>query len=331
MAATHGRIVTPEDYRPAAWLPGPHLQTIWGALRRVACPPLRRERFELPDGDFLDLTWTPANDGPLVLVLHGLEGSADSAYARALLGALDGAGTCGVLMHFRGCSGELNRLDRSYHSGDTGDLACVLQTLAGRGTPPAAVIGYSLGGNVLLKWLGERGDASPLVTAVAVSVPFDLGACADRLDQGFSRFYQWRLVESMKARYHAKFATRPSPVGLAHVDHLRSFRQYDDAVTAPLHGFRDAEHYYRESSSRTFLRAITTPTLILHASDDPFVPPHAIPSAAELAPSVTLELSDRGGHVGFMTGAHPAAAHCWLEPRILRHLAEHLGLRRGRA
>ena len=281
------------------------------------------ERLALPDGDFLDLAWTPDHGGPCVLILHGLEGSHRSAYVRAMLAALDGAGYRGVLMHFRGCSGEPNRLPRSYHSGDTGDAASVVAHISARhGQPPFAAIGYSLGGNVLLKWLGESGANAPFMTAVAVSVPFDLAACADRLASGFSRVYQWRLVRSMQARFSAKFGTGSNPLGITDLNTLDSFWRFDDAVTAPLHGFRDVHEYYASASCRQFLARIAVPTLILHAADDPFVPAAAIPAAAELGAEVCLELADHGGHVGFITGAVPGCARYWLEPRIIAHLDE---------
>ncbi len=319
----HGRIIERGDFCASRWLPGPHLPTIWASVgRRPPRVPLRFERVELADGDFLDLAWTGRREGPVVLVLHGLEGSHESSYARAILHALDAAGYRAVLLHFRGCSGEPNRLDRNYHSGDTGDLALIAAHIATRtGRPPYAAIGYSLGGNVLLKWLGETGAANPLTTAVAVSVPFDLAACATRLNQGFSRLYQHRLVRSMRDKYLAKFATRPSPLAIADVRRLNTFWTFDDQVTAPLHGFRDADDYYRRSSSRQFLSRIAVPTLIVHAHDDPFVPATAIPSAAELAPATTLELTARGGHVAFI-GSSGARAGDWLESRILTHLRD---------
>lgn len=263
------------------------------------------------------------------MLLHGLEGSYASPYARATMVALADAGYRAVLVHFRGCSGEPNRMDRSYHSGDTGDVACVAEALAHReGRWPFALIGFSLGGNVMLKWLGELGEDAPFTTAIAVSVPFDLGACAERLAQGFSRLYQWRLVRSLREKYRRKFATRTSPLEGVDVDRLHDFWAFDDAVTAPLHGFRDVHHYYAESSCRPYLGQITVPTLILHARDDPFVPLDAVPRAEELAPPVTLELAAGGGHVGFVGGAVPGRARYWLEQRIVSHLREHRRRRR---
>jgi len=319
-AGPHGRVHPPTDYCPAWWLPNGHAQTLWAALcRRV--PPLqtRRERLELVDGDFLDLAHVGPAHAPTVLLLHGLEGSVHSPYARALLAAVAARGWHGVLLHFRGCSGELNRLARSYHSGDTGDVAWVAAHLL-RTSPALAAVGYSLGGNVLLKYLGECGQASPFCAAAAVSVPFDLSIAADTLNRGFSQLYQRRLVDSLKDRARRKFARLPAPIDLGDLAQWNDFRTFDDRVTAPLHGFANAAEYYARSSCRPSLRHITTPTLILHALDDPFLDPAGIPTATELAAPVDLELARRGGHVGFVTTARSAPA--WLEHRLVDHLAK---------
>lgn len=298
------------------------MQTLWpNLLRRAPRPSLRRERLELPDGDFLDLDWTEPREGPLVLVLHGLEGSIESHYAAGLIHALVAAGFQAALMHFRGCSGEPNRLARSYHSGETEDLGRLVQVLTQRfpGRSLAAV-GYSLGGNVLLKWLGEQGEAAGLQQAVAVSVPFDLGRCAERLERGFSRIYQGHLLRRLKRSVQRKLRRVEIPVDLARIARARSFREFDDCVTAPLHGFVDAEDYYLRCSSRPFLIRIRVPTLILHAADDPFMASDVVPGEDELSDSVTLELSREGGHVGFVSGTVPLRAHYWLETRIVDHL-----------
>ena len=279
------------------------------------------ERVELPDGDFLDLAWAGTNIGKIVLVLHGLEGSHLSAYAQTILAALHRSGYRAVLMNFRGCSGLPNRLDRSYHSGDTADAAYIAKHIEQRtGQALFAAIGYSLGGNVLLKWLGESGTSLPLTTAAAISVPFDLAACATRLNQGFSRFYQWWLLRSMKKKYRKKFISRRSPVKIRDIDKLTTFWTYDNKVTAPLHGFNDVHDYYTASSSRQYLHKITVPTLILHAENDPFVPRSAIPTAQELSPQTTIELCQSGGHVGFVCRSHLGKDCRWLEKRIIRHL-----------
>lgn len=298
-------------------------------MRRSPKIALRRERLELPDGDFLDLDWTQNAGGPVVLVLHGLEGSSHSKYARGLLAAVQARGWRGVVMHFRGCSGVSNRLPRSYHSGETGDLSHVASLLRRREpATPIAAVGYSLGANVLLKWLGEIGLEAPLAAAVGVSPPFVLGRAADRLERGFSRLYQWALLRRLRASVMAKLAQRPMPFDGQRLAGLRTFRQFDDVVTAPLHGFRDAQDYYTRSSCRQFLKDIAVPTLIVHARDDPFTTEDAVPPAHELAPSVTLELHEHGGHVGFVGGRWPWRPRYWLEERIPQYLEAYLQNRR---
>lgn len=286
---------------------------------------LRTERLDLPDGDFLDLHWTTNNGQPIVIVLHGLEGCSQSPYVRGLLHALQRIGLRAVVMHFRGCSGTPNRLPRSYHSGDTADLAYLVQTLRQREPrTPLMAVGYSLGGNVLLKWLAEAGAQAPLTGAVAVSVPFVLAQSAKRMNKGFSRVYQWKLLKSMRRRIDAKLRHMSLNITATNLSSLRSFRQFDDAVTAPLHGFNDADHYYALASCRQYLRTIVVNTLILHARDDPFMTQHVIPTADELSPDVQLELYEAGGHVGFIAGPWPWRARYWLEERIPQYLQQHL-------
>ncbi len=313
--------VAPAAFTPAWWCRGAHAQTLWPYLLRTRPrPPFTRERFELDDGDFIDVDWSGAGGGPIVIVLHGLEGGSRSHYVRGLSAALCARGLRTAVMHFRGCSGVPNRLARSYHSGETGDLGWLVDTLRRREPRTVlAAVGYSLGGNVLLKWLGEGGRG--LARAVAVSVPFELARAAARLERGFSRVYQWRLVSAMRTATRLKFQTLDSPIDLGGLEHLRTFREFDDRITAPLHGFRDAEDYYARCSSRRFLRGIATPTLILHASDDPFMTPAAVPTADELSAAVRLELSHTGGHVGFVGGHWPWRPHYWLERRIATDLA----------
>lgn len=317
----------PSGFRRAWWLPSAHLQTVWQTLFRAGPrPPVTPERLELPDGDFLDLAWSGDGTGPIVVLLHGLEGCVDSPYARGMLEALRRRGWRGLLMHFRGCSGEPNRLDRSYHSGDTADLDHLVRTLRAREPEcPLALVGYSLGGNVLLKWLAETGARAPAAAAAAVSVPFLLGHVAERLEHGASRLYQWWLLRSMRARIRRKFARRPAPFDLERIHTWRTFRSFDDHVTAPLHGFADAEDYYRRASSRPLLRHVRVPTLIVHARDDPFMSPEVVPGPEDLSASTVLELSEHGGHVGFVAGRIPGRARYWLEERIPGFLAAHIG------
>ncbi len=320
-----------DHFRPAWWLPGAHLQTLWpNLLRRVARPALQRERIELADGDFLDLDWANEdaddNTTPLILILHGLEGSADSRYVRGLMHSLRSQGLRGVVMHFRGCSGVPNRLARSYHSGETGDLDIVIQHLrAHHPDAPLAAVGYSLGGNVLLKYLGERNHTTTLCCAVAISVPMLLERAAWRMARGASRLYQWHLLTQLRHSLHEKFTRRTlvPPVPLKDLRKLRTFYQFDDAITAPLHDFCSADDYYARASSRPYLKNITIPTLIIHAQDDPFMTLDVLPSREELPTSVTLEVSRHGGHVGFISGP-PWAPRYWLEQRIPAYLCQKL-------
>lgn len=319
-------------FRPAWWLPGPHSQTLWPVLfRRRGKLRLVRERVELPDGDFLDLDWNGAarSGAPLVLVLHGLEGSSESPYARGLLAAFRRAGWPAAVMHFRGCGGEPNRLARCYHSGETGDLAWVVGEL-GRRFPgrPLFAAGVSLGGNVLLKWLGELGSGAPLAGAAAVSVPFDLGRCADRMERGFSKVYRRRLVGELRRKVRVKFgAWDESPIDLSKLSGWRTFREFDENVTSPLHGFEGAEDYYRKASSGPFVARVRIPTLIVQAEDDPFAPGSILPA---LSPTVRLEASPRGGHAGFVAGLVPGRPRYWLEERIPAFFEEALRLRKRR-
>ncbi len=315
-----------DGFQPAWWCRGAHLQTLWSPLfRRQPRIKLYRERLELPDGDFVDLDWTPGERGPIVVILHGLEGSAQSPYVLGLLRAAQQRGWRGVAMHFRGCSGEPNRLARSYHSGDTADLALLVQTLRTREPhTPLAVVGYSLGGNVLLKWLGETGAQAGVRAAAAVSVPFVLHHAAQRLNRGFSRIYQWALLQNLRQSVRRKFKNIAAPIDLKNVAAINNLRDFDDRITAPLHGFTDADHYYTVASSRQYLKQIQVNTLIIHALNDPFMSAEVIPAASELSTAVTFELHIDGGHVGFVAGAWPWRAKYWLEERIPAYLEAQL-------
>lgn len=314
-------------FQPPWWLSNPHAQTIWPTLCRKSLKNflLKRERFELDDGDFLDLDWTDQLCGPIVLVLHGFEGSIESPYAKGMLKAISDNGWRGVLMHFRSCSGEHNRLPRLYHSGETGDLGKVVAELKRREPDtPIAVIGFSLGGNVLLKWLGETGANNPLVAAIAISVPFELNKAADRINQGLSRFYQWHLLRSVRNKVKNKFQKIPVPFPLPLLAQLRTLRDFDDQITAPLHGFIDANDYYTKASCRQYLNRIAVPTLLLQAKDDPFMSVDLLPTADELSSNIIFELTEKGGHVGFVTGKFPWQVEYWLEQRVPTYLANFL-------
>ena len=304
-------------FRPAWWLRGDHAQTLWPALvRRRPKLSIHWEQLELDDGDFLELAWSGPEQAPIVLFLHGLQGGIDSHYARGIMHRLNRRGFRVCLMHFRGCGRRPNRLPISYHSGKTDDPQRVLEHIqSAYGQTPYGAVGVSLGGNVLLKWLGEQGAASPLRCAVAVSVPFQLDAAARRLEKGPSRLYQRHLVNSLKQAYREKFASIESPLQID-VERLNTFRLFDDQVTAALHGFEGVDDYYTRCSSRPFIPAIRVQTLILHARRDPFMFPDTPPRADELPEQVSLEIPQGGGHVGFVSGAFPGWGNYYAEQRI---------------
>lgn len=322
-------MLTASDFKPAAWLKNPHAQTLFASqVRPMPRLDVVAERLELDDGDFLDLSWLPEqglpDEAPVVVVLHGLNGSLESKYARGLLRQVAAHGARGVLMHFRGAS-KPNRLARSYHSGETGDFAHVLSHLRHRfpGAPLAAV-GYSLGGNVLLKYLGECGRDAGLSCAVAVSVPYDLKRCAEAVQNGLSRIYQSHLLNGLREIVSAKAELGLYEKSVPDLAALNDFPAFDEAVTAPMNGFRDAEDYYARASSRGFLGDVRTPTLILHARDDPFMSPGVVPAPEELSDSIRFELSERGGHVGFVAAGRFGQPVYWLERRIPTYLRSRL-------
>lgn len=329
----HDDIARAADFAPAWWLPGGHLQTLWNPFcRRAPTLQRRRERLWLADGDFIDLDWHGPHDphAPLVLVLHGLTGSSNSHYVRGLQQRLEAQGWASTAVNWRGCSGEPNLLPRAYHSGASDDLAEVITHLqAVRPLAPLHAVGYSLGGNVLLKYLGEVGTGAPLQSAVAVSVPFRLDQCADRIGLGFSRVYQAHFMREMVTYIKDKQRSFTQQGASEHLsalqrlgslDGMRTFWDFDGRFTAPLHGYADATDYYRRASSRYFLPDIRIPTLLIQAEDDPFVFRHSIPAEEELSATTTLELHRYGGHVGFVEGS-PLKPGYYLERRIPRWLA----------
>jgi len=309
-------------YVAPAWLPGGHAQTIWPVARKPAPPPYRRERWETPDGDFIDVDWlaTPEEAGaPLVILFHGLEGSSSSHYAGALMRALAARGWGGAVPHFRGCSGEPNRLPRAYHSGDSAEIDWVLRRM--RALFPQRRIfaaGVSLGGNALLKWAGEREQAArDVVQALAgVCAPLDLTAAGRALERGFSRVYAKNFLVTLKANSAAKLARHPGLFDAARMRSARTLYEFDDVVTAPVHGFRDADDYWLRASSKPWLGGIRLPALVLNALNDPFLPRAALPAAQEVAATVTLDYPAGGGHVGFVAGAFPGRLD-WLPQRLL--------------
>jgi hypothetical protein len=313
------------SFRPHPLLRGAHLQTMASLLRPTPRLDLRCDRLELPDGDFLDLGWSGDDNttGPLAVLVHGLCGGFDSKYARGIARKLIARGWRTVILQLRGAGPEPNRLQRCYDQGDTEDLRYFWHLLRNR-EPHAfiASVGWSLGGNVTLKALAEEGQAAPVDVAAAASVPFNIRPCAERLRTGFSRLYQKRLLDELKGalrRKHLRLA--PSPlVNLAAALVARDFIEYDEAYTAPLAGYRDAEDYYTHASCGHLLRNIRCPTLVVHALDDPFMTADVVPALDALAPSVTLEVAQSGGHVGFVSAGAFGLPYCWLERRLTEYL-----------
>lgn len=324
-------MIIDSTFIPAWWLSNTHAQTCYPTFTRRAIAPIDSvERFELPDGDFVDLAWAVnglSDDSPLVVFLHGLGGSVHSTYVAGQMQAFNRHGWRSVLMHFRGAGQEPNRLPRTYHSGDTGDIDCLLRALGEREPhTKKAVVGVSLGGNMLLKWLGEQGSQSLVQTAVAVSVPFQPRLVADRMNQGFARLYQAYLLGRLRAMFRRKAERCPAklPITLKEIESLHCFWTFDERVTAPLHGFPHVHAYYREAASRQYLAYIATPTLIIHALDDPFMTPDVLPKEDELSTHVTLEIARGGGHVGFISGHIPGRPTYWLDQRIPEYLCGYL-------
>ncbi len=302
-------------YRAPAWLPGGHLQTLYAALRPPPRPPLVRERWETPDGDFIDVDFAgrPAAT-PMVVLFHGLEGGSASHYARAIAARAAARGWRCALPHFRGCSGEPNRLPRAYHSGDSDEIDWILRRLHASHGQALFAAGVSLGGNALLKWLGERGAAAGAIVrrAVAVSAPIDLVAAGFTLDRGINReLYTRAFLATMKRKALAKLARFPGLYDAERVARARTLFEFDDLVTAPLHGFRGVRDYWTRASSAPWLAQVRVPTLLLNALNDPFLPPEALLAASRRAASdVVLEFPATGGHAGF------PARRAWLAQRI---------------
>jgi predicted alpha/beta-fold hydrolase len=318
-----------EPYAAPFWLPGGDLQTIWGALIATPKVDYRRERWELPDGDFIDLDWVdgPA-DAPLLVLFHGLEGNSRSPYALELMAALKRRGWRGVVPHFRGCSGEPNRLPRAYFAGDTAEIERILRHASrGNGMAPVYAVGVSLGGNALLKWLEERGEsARELVRAAAtVSAPLDLPAAGAALDRGFNRVYTARFLKTLRAKALAKLDRYPLLYDRKALQAVDTIKAFDTLVTAPLHGYRDADDYWARAASKPGLKSIDVPTLIINARNDPFMPGDVLPTPAQVSPLVTLDFPETGGHVGFVTGPFPGASG-WLPGRLLGYFAARGGV-----
>ena len=321
-------MIIDSPFRPPWWLKNRQAQTFypsmpWSWRKRLK---LRRETLELPDGDATVVDWPTKADSlpksaPLLVVLHGLEGSAESSYARMILHAANRQGWRSCVLHSRDCGDYRNRLPRRYHAGETNDFRYFLGELRAAGFDgPIVGAGYSLGGNILLKYLGESGDDTPLAAAVAVCAPLDRHICAVALNRGFSKVYQHYLIKRMKESVRRKFNRHTAAFDWRRAMNAKTFAEFDDAVTAPLHGFENMQDYYDRCSSGGFLKAIERPTLVINALDDPFMTPAVLPGADQLSEQVTLEVAKSGGHVGFVEGGTPWRPRFYLPPRILEFL-----------
>jgi uncharacterized protein len=323
--ASHGGV-----YRPPFWLPGAHAQTIVPALfARLPTPTYRRERWDTPDGDFIELDWVeppqglprPAPDAPLFVLFHGLEGGSGSHYARTISAAAAACGWHAVIPHFRSCSGPLNLLPRFYHLADANEVDWMLRRFAARHRGPLVAAGVSLGGNVLLHWLAQqREDASIVSAAAAISAPLDVHAGGAMLSHGFGMVYTRNFLKSLKVKALQKLEQFPGLFDADAVLASRTMYEFDDVVTAPLHGFRNAHDYWTQATVRPKLSEIVVPTLVLNARNDPFLPGHALPARHEVSAAVELEQPAHGGHVGFMTGPFPGRSD-WLAQRVTGYLS----------
>lgn len=315
-------------YHAPGWLVGPHVQTIYPAwFGRPAQIDYGRERWATtphgkPDGDFIDVdrvaTTVGAHNQPMVVQFHGLEGSSQSPYARNVMAEAARRGWRGIVPHFRGCSGVPNRLPRAYHSGDSTEIDWILRRIKAEAPEqPLYVAAVSLGGNAVLKWLGEQGEAAGKIVnaVVAISAPLDLMASGAALEAGFCKLYTKNFLLSMKQKSLAKLAHFPDAYDGKQVRQARTLREFDNVVTAPLHGYKDTDDYWTRASSKPGLVDIRVPTLLLNARNDPFLPAAALPRETEVSRQVTLDFPAQGGHAGFLSAPFPGNGK-WLPQRI---------------
>ena len=314
-------------YRAPWWLPGGHAQTLYGTLFAHAKIGWKRERWDTPDGDFIDVDRLPGSTGaPLVVLFHGLEGGSGSHYACALARELARRGWRGAVAHFRGCSGEPNRLRRAYHSGDADEIGWTLRRMRAESKAgPLFALGISLGGNALLKWLGEDAAASQVLTAAAaVSAPVDLMAAGDALGRGFNLVYTYHFLMTMRRKAEEKLARFPDLFDAQAMRRAGTLRAFDDVVTAPLHGFRDTDDYWTRASSKPVLPRIRVPTLLLNARNDPFMPATSLPGPSEVSAAVRLDFPEQGGHAAFVSGPFPGHIG-WMPRRVTAFFEETMG------
>ncbi len=314
-----------KSYSAPSWLPGGNIQTLYPYFAR----PLqrfqyRRQRWELDDGDFVDVDWIDGSPhAPLVIFFHGLEGGSSSHYILSFIHHLKRHQWRSAVIHFRGCSGEPNRLERAYHAGDSTEIDWMLRRIthevqAGRSSQPVYIIGVSLGGNAMLKWLGEQGAAATQMVAgaAAISVPLDLAAAGAALDIGFNQVYTRHFLDTLKEKSFQKLSQFPGLFDARALRQCSSIYEFDNVVTAPLHGFKNTDEYWRLSSSKQWLGQIQVPTLVINARNDPFMPASVLPRPHEVSSSVVLEFPTEGGHAGFMQGPFPGRLN-WLPQKIL--------------
>ncbi|MBE0366523.1 hydrolase [Pseudoalteromonas aurantia] len=310
------------SFKGAWWMRNRHVQTI---LPRFFRPfqkvPVYFEELTTPDGDFLELAWAKNKkpSAPIAIILHGLEGNINSFYAKGMLNALSKKGFNAVLMHFRNCSRAPNKLARAYHSGETSDLSFLIKTLKQRyADSPLYAVGFSLGGNVLAKYLGEQRHTCKLSGAAVISAPYHLSSSCQVIRNSCYGLYQKYLLDRMKKSFSRKLPTIQSvlPLDKVTLNNFDDLWQFDNQITAPLHGFDNAEDYYHQASAQPYLKHIQTPTLLIHAKDDPMLSVQAIPHEAQVSSAVTLAVSERGGHVGFISGMNPFKPFFWLEQAV---------------
>lgn len=321
-------LITAAAYRPPAYLWNGHLQTVIPSLFRKIPVSYVRQRIDTADGDFLDLDWSKTHQSvesgrnSLVILLHGLEGDSTRQYIAGTVRLLNQHGFDCLAWHARSCSGEMNRLARFYHIGETGDLQTVIDQALHSGYNNISLVGFSAGGNVALKYLGEQGALVHVAIrrAVAISVPLDLPTTANRLEEWDSMVYNRRFQRTLKKKIVLKAPLLPDPIRQVDLRAIKSLRQFDDQITAPLHGFGNADNYYRVNSSIRFLSKITVPTLVINARNDPFLSPECFPEAlAKELTHVWMEFPEQGGHCGFPS-ANGLQAPTYAEKRVLDFL-----------
>jgi predicted alpha/beta-fold hydrolase len=317
-------MIVKQMFNPPFPLNNRHVQPLYSSLfRKQPKPKVELERFDLNDGDFVDCYWhnsKPSDERPIVILFHGLAGSFNSPYIQGAMRALEKKGFASVLMHFRGCSGKPNLLPRSYHSGDTADAKAWIDYLKVKYEKSSLyAVGYSIGGNMLLKLLGEEKENTPLKAAISVSAPMDLAVCAEVISKGFSKNYENYLLKPLCLALEEKFETHDMKALIElkkeEIKDIKTIEEFDERYTAPIHGFGSAKNYYAKCSSKQFLKYIAIPTHIIHALDDPFMDERILPTEEERSSSVSLDLTPHGGHVGFVAGSLFKPRY-WLEERI---------------